>query len=93
MSPRKDDVLSKIFIHTKDLSREELTSIPKRADTVYEITEDIMRQGAYIYKGDTCFYIPPDAIVKIEYLKGPCPDCKGDGECPNCGGEEDDDEG
>jgi len=93
MSKKKNsNVLSKIFIHLSDLTREELTAIPKKADTVYEITEDIMQHGAYIYKGDVCFYIPPESIVKIEYIKGPCPDCKGEGPCPNCDTDEEEDD-
>lgn len=85
------DVLNKIFIHLSDLTREELTAIPKKADTLYEITEDIMQHGAYIYKGDICFYIPPESIVKIEYLKGKCEDCEGKG-CKNCEDEDEDED-
>lgn len=89
---KKYDLLNKVFIHLNDLTKEELTVIPKKADTVYEITEDVMQHGAYVYKGNICFYIPPESIVKIEYVKGPCPECDGKGKCENCDAEEEDDE-
>ena len=95
MSKKNKDVLLKIFIHLSDMTKEEFTSIPKKADTVREITEDIMQHGAYIYKNDICFYIPPESIVKIEYQKGKCPDCDGVEDCKNCRSyddEEDEDE-
>jgi hypothetical protein len=92
MSKKKNEnILNKIFIHLNDLTKEELTAIPKKADTLYEITEDIMNHGAYIYKGDTCYYIPPESIVKIEYQKGKCPDCDGKEPCDNCDEEDEDD--
>lgn len=88
---KSHDVLNKVFIYLSDLTKEEMTSVPKNADTLYDITDEVMRNGAYIYKGNIAFYVPPASIIKIEYVKGVCEDCGGKG-CKNCTDDEDEED-
>ena len=62
--------LIQVRIHCVDLSTHELNNVPQYAETIYDITKDVMKYGAYCYNNDVAHYIPPQSIASIEYIKG-----------------------
>jgi hypothetical protein len=88
---KRKDVLIQIIAHLNDLSTVELNSVPEKATTIADIARDVMKYGAFTYKDDIAWYIPPASIVKLQFVKGPDPDCEEKG-CPGCDECEDDDD-
>lgn len=72
------EALIKVIVHCKDLSSHSIQGLPEKVNNVDDVTKDIMKHGAYSYDGDVAYFIPPTAIIKIEYHKGEVPDKEDD---------------
>lgn len=63
-------VIVKVLLHCKDLTVHELNSLNEKAESIYDIVNDVMKHGGYCYNGDVANFIPPHGIERIEFHKG-----------------------